>query len=216
MIRPIRQRQIFDVSSDSQVMRDPEIDSIDRLLKDQGKSRADLGRLLGLDSAQVSRLFSGKRRLQIHEAKRVQAWLGAPEKVVDAGGTVVAMPGMIPLFGWVGAASDSRLTFADQTLRGFVPAHPRQVHIKDAFALEVADISMSPRYEPGEIVYMAPNRWPSREQDCVIVTNNGGGYLKRFIRRDEEKVTVFQLNPEGNMEFPIKDVISIHAVVGRD
>jgi phage repressor protein C with HTH and peptisase S24 domain len=215
MIRLIRQRQKFDEPSECQSMRDAELDTIDALLRERGRSRADLGRLLGLDSAQVSRLFAGKRRLQMHEAKKVQAWLGAPENIVDISTPVPAAAGMIPLYGWVGAASQSRLTFADQTIRGLVPAHPNQAHVRDAFALEVSDISMSPRYEPGEIVFVIPNRWPSRQQDCVIVTKDGCGFLKRFIRRDAEGITCLQLNPESLIEFPIETVLAVHTVVGR-
>ncbi len=60
----IRQRLRFDVSSDFRGMDDPEIAAIDAALKAQGKSRAELGRLLGLDSAQISRIFANKRRLK--------------------------------------------------------------------------------------------------------------------------------------------------------
>jgi phage repressor protein C with HTH and peptisase S24 domain len=196
-------------------MMDPEISAIDAAMKQQGKSKADLGRLLGLDSAQVSRMFSGKRRLQLHEAKAIHAWLGGEQKAVDIGGTVTPMPGMVPLYGWVGAASDSRLTMAEQNLRGYVPMHPNQAHVRNAFALEVADVSMTPRYEPGEIIYCAPNRWPGRGQDCVLVTTEGEGLLKRFIRRDTDTLTLHQLNPDEDLNYSMETVFAVHTVVGR-
>lgn len=194
---------------------DSEIAAIDALMREQGKSKADLGRLLGLDSASVSRIFSGKRRLQLHEAREIQLWLGGSGRAIDAGGKVTPMPGLVPLYGWVGAASESRLTIAEQSLRGYVPMHPNQQHIRDAFALEVSDISMSPRYEPGEIIYVAPNRWPSRGQDCVLVTNSGAGLLKRFVRRSLELLVLHQLNPDADLEYPMGDVAAMHTVVGR-
>lgn len=196
-------------------MIDPEIQAIDAAMKQQGKSKADLTRLLGLDSAQVSRMFAGRRRMQIHEAKIIHAWLGGEQKAVDLGGTITPMPGMVPLYGWVGAASQSRLTIAEQNLRGYVPAHPNQAHVREAFALEVNDVSMVPRYEPGEIIYCSPNRWPGRGQDCVLVTTDGEGLLKRFIRRDVDKVYLHQLNPDTGLDFPMTDVAAIHTVVGR-
>lgn len=197
-------------------MVDPEIQAIDAEMKKQGRSRADLGRLLGLDSAQVSRIFSGARRMQRHEHARTLEWLGlsnAPTQ--NAGGSIVAGPGMVPLYGWVGATSHSRLTFAEQNLRGFVPMHPNQLHSREAFALEVADVSMSPRYEPGEIIYVAPNRWPRSGQDCVVVTTEAEGLLKRFVRREDDKIILYQLNPEQNLELELVNVSAIHAVVGR-
>lgn len=192
-----------------------ELARIDTAMKAQGKSRADLGRLLGLDSAQVSRIFSGRRRLQLHEARRIEEWLGGATTNHPQGATITPMPGMVPLYGWVGATSASRLVLAEQSLRGYVPSHPAQSHVRDAFALEVSDISMSPRYEPGEIVYVAPNRWPRTGQDCVLVTTDGEGLLKRFIRRDGEKVILHQLNPDQALEIAAAKVDSIHAVVGR-
>lgn len=196
---------------------DPEIVEIDKAMAAQGKSRADLGRLLGLDSSQVSRTFSGRRRLQRHEYSKVMAWLGLASgpATESRGGAIVPLPGMVPLYGWVGAASDGRLTMAEQSLRGYVPMHPNQAHVRDAFALEVADISMIPRYEPGEIVYVAPNRWPRRDQDCVVVTADGHGYLKRFVKRDDSTLFLVQLNPQSDVTFPMDQVAMVHAVVGR-
>jgi phage repressor protein C with HTH and peptisase S24 domain len=213
VLRSIRQRPRSDISSDCWTMNDPEIAAIDAALKAKGHSRADLGRLLGLDSAQVSRIFSGRRRLQRHEAKSIEDWLGgmpARER-----GVVLPGPGMVPLYGWVGAASDSRLTLAEQSIRGWVQMHPSQAHVRDAFALEVSDVSMVPRYEPGEIVYVAPNRWPPRGQDCVVVTNNNEGLLKRFVRRDQEQLILHQLNPDRDFELALSAIAAVHTVVGR-
>lgn len=196
---------------------DPEIAAIDAALKQQGKTRADLGRHLGLDSAQVSRIFAMKRRIQRHEYQRTMEWLGmaAASGPPQGGGLIVPLPGMVPLYGWVGAASESRLTIADQNLRGYVPMHPNQAHVRDPFALEVSDISMVPRYEPGEIVYLSPHRWPARGQDCVVVTREHHGFLKRFVSRDPEQVNLWQLNPDGPLHFSLSEVEAIHTVVGR-
>jgi phage repressor protein C with HTH and peptisase S24 domain len=197
-------------------MLDPEVAAIDAAMQSKGYSRADFGRLLGLDSAQVSRTFNGKRRLQVHEMRRARDWLGlAQGQAPSSAGLIVPMPGMVPLYGWVGAASDYRLTFAEQSIRGFVPMFPGQAHMRDAFALEVVDVSMAPRYEPGEIIYVAPNRWPARGQDCVVVTTENEGLLKRFVRRDDAQIELYQLNPAKEIDLPLQDLASIHTVIGR-
>ena len=185
-------------------------------MAEQNKSKADLGRLLGLDSSQVNRIFNGKRRVQYHERLKIDEWLGQGQSLTPTTGIVVAGPNMIPLYGYVGAASEGRLTLAEQNLRGFVPMHPAQQHVREAFALEVNDISMSPRYEPGEMVYLAPNRWPSRDQDCVVVTHEGQGLLKRFVRRELKKVVLHQLNPPMDIDVDLEDIEAIHSVVGRN
>ena len=194
---------------------DLELVAIEQAMKSQGKSRAQLGRLLGLDSAQVNRLFNKKRRLQLHEHRKIQAWLGDATPSHSPYTNITPMPGMVPLYGWVGATSASRLVLAEQSLRGYVPMHPAQSHVREAFALEVADVSMVPRYEPGEIAYIVPNRWPRAGQDCVVITTDGEGLLKIFVRREGDMVILRQLNPEKNLEIPAEKVTSIHAVVGR-
>jgi SOS-response transcriptional repressor LexA len=196
-------------------MMDPEIAAIDSAMSAQGKSKADLGRLLGLDSASVSRIFSGKRRLQLHEAREIQAWLGGDQRAIDAGGKVMPMPGLVPLYGWIVEAGKARLALTEEALRGYVPMHPNQQHVRDAFALEVSDITMIPRYEPGEIIYVAPSRWPSRGQDCVLLTEGGEGVLARFVRREAEQLVLHQLAPDLDLEFPMTAVAAIHSVVGR-
>ena len=74
---------------------------------------------------------------------------------------------------------------------------------------------MSPRYEPGEIVYLAPNRWPARGQDCVVVTTEHEGLLKRFVRRQEGSIVLYQFNPEKELSIDEPHLQAIHAVVGR-
>ncbi|MFC5374754.1 helix-turn-helix transcriptional regulator [Brevundimonas faecalis] len=193
----------------------PELRSLFDRIYAANKTNADLGRLLGLDGSQVTRIIKGTRQIQRHEWKRIEEWLGSAIPESHETGEVTVMPGLVPLYGWAGAASDERLTFAEQTLIGAVPRHPNQQNARGAFALRVSDESMAPRYEPGETVYVAPNQWPAREQDCVLVTHEGYGYLKRFVRRFDGVVTVRQLNPESELTFPVDDIAAMHAVVGR-
>lgn len=195
---------------------DPEIQRIFDELKRQGKPRAALGRALGLDPKQMHRLENGERRLQRHEHDVALEFLGlvGPPRSVT-GGQILAMPGLVPLYGWVGASSDERLVLAEQNLRGYVPMHPNQANVRDAFALEVADVSMVPRYEPGEIVYLAPFRRPRAGQDCVVVTRDGHGLLKRYVRQGVEEHVLHQLNPDRELSVKAADVEAFHTVVGR-
>lgn len=192
----------------------PELKALFDRIYSAGKTNADLGRLLGVDGSQVTRIIKAQRQIQRHEWRKIEDWLGGSLQDVEQA-DVAIMPGLVPLYGWAGASSDERLTFAEQTLIGAVPRHPNQNNVRGAFALRVSDESMVPRYEPGEIVYVAPNQWPAREQDCVVVTDEGYGYLKRFVRRAEGAVTVHQLNPSKDLVFKMEDVSAMHAVVGR-
>src|SRR5579872_5118626 len=117
-----RQRLRPDVQSERGGM-DPEIDAIDKALVERGIPRAELGRRLGLDSSQVNRIFTGRRRIQRHEMTTIREWLWPGSAPIPTGGAIVPMPGMVPLYGWVGAASEHRLTLAEQTVRAYVPMH---------------------------------------------------------------------------------------------
>lgn len=180
-----------------------------------GKSNADLGRLLGIDGSQVTRIIKGDRQIQRHEWRKIEEWLGGSLDDLPGDADVSVLPGLVPLYGWAGASTDDRLTFAEQTLIGAVPRHPNQANVRGAFALRISTDSMSPRYEPGEVVYVAPNQWPAREQDCVLVTSEGFGYLKRFVRRAEGQIILHQLNPAKDLPFDVEGVSAVHAVVGR-
>lgn len=198
----------------------PVIDAIEEAMRAQGKSKADFGRLLGIDSSQVTRTFSGKppqRRIQLHEMQKVEAWLGWTHGAIGGGaaGLVVPLPGMVPLYGLVGASSVSRLTIAEQSILGYVPMHPAQANLREPFALQVVDESMIPRYEPGETVFVAPNKWPLPGQDAVLVDVESNGFLKKFLRRDAEAIHMAQLNPPQDLVFERAKTAALHAVVGR-
>lgn len=206
------------MSTDGRKRAEPataELRTLFERIRGAGKNNADLGRLLGIDGSQVTRIIKGERQIQRHEWRKIEDWLGGslPEGNLDE--NVALLPGLVPLYGWAGAASDERLTFADQHLLGAVPRHPNQMNVRGAFALKVSDVSMSPRYEPGEVVYVAPNQWPAREQDCILVTEDGFGYLKRFVRRADGQTIVHQLNPAKDLPFEDRNVAAMHAVVGR-
>lgn len=195
---------------------DPEIVALFRTIDERGHKKADLARLLEIDASQVTRIRKGQRRLQRHEWRKVEQWLSVSlDQSVRETSDVSILPGLVPLYGWAGAASDERLTFAEQILLGAVPRHPAQTNVHGAFALRINDVSMVPRYEPGELAYVAPNQWPTRGQDCILVTTDNFGYLKRFEHQASGIITLHQLNPDKDLTFKAQDVAGMHAVVGR-
>lgn len=177
-----------------------------------GRTNADLGRLLGLDGSQVTRIIKGQRQIQRHEWARIEDWLGIELPESRDGSEQLSEPGLIPLYGWNGANGDS---FGEHTLLGSVPRHPNQINVRGAFALKVADETMSPRYEPGETVYIAPNQWPAREQDCVFMVKTGAAFLRRFVKRADGRVIVRELSPERETAYLVETIEAMHAVVGR-
>jgi SOS-response transcriptional repressor LexA len=215
VLRAIRQRPYPDILSEWCMTEETDMSAIEAAMKARGYIRADFGRLLGLDSAQTTRTFNGKRKLQLHEYQTVATWLGLEGQIKKPGASVHPMPGSVPLFGWAAAADEDRFAMAEPNMLGTVPMHPHQINLRNAFAVRVHGDSMAPRYEQGEIVYVSPNQWPARDQDCVIETIDSHGYLKRFRGRKDEKLIVAQFNPAKEIEFLLKNIRAVHAVIGR-
>lgn len=191
---------------------DPEILALRAAMDARGYRNADLGRLLGLDSAQVTRIFQGRRRVQRHEWREIERWLGGEIAGGRPADPVAFLPGMVPLYSWF---IGEPLSLEPGALLGSVAMHPAQANVRDAFALQVPDETMAPRYEPGETIYLAPNRWPRPHQDCVVVTADGLAVLRRFIGRTGGLAELLQLDPREATRIRIEDVAAVHAVVGR-
>lgn len=91
--------------------------------------------------------------------------------------------------------------------------------VPDAYAVRVVGESMTPRYEPGEVVYVHP-RMPVKKGDYILaqVAEDGSegnimGYVKRLVSIDDRKLVVEQLHPKREMTFPRNRVRSVHKIV---
>ena len=82
------------------------------------------------------------------------------------------------------------------------------------YAIYVTGDSMSPRFEHGDLVYVAPR--PTRRGDYVVVqatdaSGNRIAYLKRYIGKTaNDAIELEQFNPARKFTVPASDVISIH------
>lgn len=134
-------------------------------------------------------------------------------------GPVVALGGgtSIPVMGAAEGGRDGRFVFNGNTIAD-VLAPPILLGVRNAYALYVAGDSMLPRYQAGETAYVHPTL-PVRQDDFVAVqirSQDGEppyGYIKQFISMDNRKLRLRQLNPPKTLEFPRKDVISVHRIV---
>jgi phage repressor protein C with HTH and peptisase S24 domain len=85
-------------------------------------------------------------------------------------------------------------------------AKPDQV-----FALYVVGDSMSPRYDPGDLVYVHKSRPPAIGSDVVVEMHPEGegqpprAMIKRLVRRGAT-VELRQFNPQKTIELPARQV----------
>ena len=90
----------------------------------------------------------------------------------------------------------------------------------DAYAVYVKGESMSPRYEPGELLYVHPGRPVTPGCYVLVQTKPQNGeqaplaFLKRLVRRTATKLVLEQLNPHRQIELPVEQIVTIHRIVG--
>lgn len=122
--------------------------------------------------------------------------------------------GMISVLGNANGSGEAVILNFDDPI-GEAKRHPAQEGMRGAFALHTRGESMTPRYFPGDLVYVIANQPPAREQDCIVEMQNGESYLKVFVKITEKEVICRQYSPAKEWTRPASEVKSVHAVVGR-
>lgn len=91
--------------------------------------------------------------------------------------------------------------------------------VRNAYAVYVVGTSMEPRYHPGEVVHVHPDK-PLVIGGYVLVQKRGKkgepptAVIKRLARRTEAKVVLEQFNPHELLDIKNNDIVSMHRVVG--
>lgn len=90
----------------------------------------------------------------------------------------------------------------------------------NGYATYVIGTSMEPRYHPGEMIYVHPGK-PVAQEDYVLVQLNPPAegeppraLIKRFVRKTATKIVLEQYNPPKQLDIPVRDIVSIHKIVG--
>lgn len=202
-----------------------------------GISQKSVAEALGWHQSRLSRFLNGKSERptipDYMEVKAVVAKMAAERmarpdtRLMERGGAdfehfpdaeldrpMTSEP-IIPVYGLVGAASGDSIHLDHSAVVRSTPRHPAQGERAGVFALEVWSESMSPRYEPGELVYCIRNQPPKRGQDCVIEMRNGDAFLKIYEGQRNSVVFTRQLNPDSEVRYEGAKVKALHAVVGR-
>jgi phage repressor protein C with HTH and peptisase S24 domain len=201
---------------------------IEAALQRTGKTQADLARHLKLAPPIVNKIVKGRREIKAREAEEIRAFFGErslngqrdvryPSPTIE-GPTRRTMPEDIPVLGTALGGE----TGADFTLNGEsgmrVKRPPRLEGRVDIFALFVQGESMSPRYMPGELIYLEKAR-PPQIGDHVVVEMKPGAdgtqeaYLKRLVAITPTKVKLAQYSPERGVELDRKKVLQIIRVM---
>lgn len=119
---------------------------------------------------------------------------------------------------------DSDFHFNGEVIN-FVRRPPGIRNARGVFALYVVSDSASPRYEPGDLLYV--QKLPPSPGDWVVIelypagSNSaqdteqlaGKAYIKKFIKRAGARLICEQLKPSKQLEFDAGDVKAIYRVI---
>lgn len=122
----------------------------------------------------------------------------------------------IPVYGQAVGGVDGEFLMNGNVLYE-VMAPPVISHISGAYAVQIAGDSMSPRYEDGEVAFVDPKR-RVRRGDYVIaqiqLEEHGPllAFVKRFVSRTDAELVLSQFNPQKELKFDGKCVVSVHYI----
>ena len=94
----------------------------------------------------------------------------------------------------------------------YVRQPPGIAKADQVFALYVVGESMSPRYDPGDLVYINKSRPPAIGGDVVVELHPEGegrpgrAFIKRLVRRNDSIVVLQQFNPPKTIGLPARQV----------
>lgn len=206
------------------------IAKIDELRRSRGLSRTAVARAAGLDPSMIRKLEQRgpHASLRADTARRLAAALGVSATTFldhaqdDAAPARSAAPdsglGDVPVLGTAkGSAGEGAFSLVDEAIE-YVTRPAGLSRARDVYALYVQGESMSPRFEPGDLVFVHPKR-PPRFGDYIILqvqmydTAGIQTYIKRLIRQSDSKIEVEQLNPHLRVEWKPRVILRLHKVL---
>ncbi|MGO4171592.1 XRE family transcriptional regulator [Bosea sp. TAF32] len=130
------------------------------------------------------------------------------------------LPHDVPELGLtVGGRGDDDSVFElNGTTVDYHPRPPGLARRPNVFVLRVANSSMSPRFEDGDIEYIELKN-PSVGEYVVVElkpeVEDGAGrsYIKKLVKADGRKIVVEQFNPPGFMEFGRNEIYRLFRVI---
>lgn len=129
------------------------------------------------------------------------------------------MPRDVPVFGTAAGADGTRGAFVMNTggAVDWVRRPPGLMGKAGVYSLYIENESMSPRFEPGDLVYIDPNRPPQIGSDVVIErridSTTTEAFVKRLVRRTPDVVYFKQFNPEGPFDIPRSEIVRMDRIL---
>lgn len=201
-------------------------------LRRSGNARIDLVHKL-LDAADVSRERWGEVLAAIEAGVAVPSDGAARTGSVDPTPLPRASgPRDVPILGTAegsereitGSGVFEPMTIDASEVVDYLRRPPGLTNKRDVYALYVVGTSMSPRFEPGDPVYVDPKRAASIQDDVIVQLAGVDGaegdeprvtaaLIKRLVKRSAGWIELQQFNPPHVFRLELRHVARMHRVV---
>jgi phage repressor protein C with HTH and peptisase S24 domain len=185
---------------------------IKRLLKERGRSQAELARFLNKTDASVSRLVREEREAKASEVAAIRDFFNQPP---EAAPIRSGHAGVIPLYGYAAAGDGERIAMIQEQVLEWLDPPDIQGRANATAAFRVSGESMEPRLFAGELVYVALGLAPARGQDCIVELQDNSALVKTYDGSRDGRIYLKQYNPDKQLAFTWDQMRGLHAVVAR-
>lgn len=96
----------------------------------------------------------------------------------------------------------------------WLPCPPELANISSAFAFNVVDEEMAPRYNPGDIVYVNPQKPLITGCYVLVVKNDDTAVLRQFLKSNGQSFTLKSYQSQSEETIQISDLKGIYRIIG--
>jgi len=119
----------------------------------------------------------------------------------------------LPVMGTVNG-DGAGFVFIPSEAKEFVERPANLKGVLNALALYMDGEVMEPRYYPGELLYVNPNRPLTKNCFVAVELADGQGLIRQFLRRSEDEVVLRQFNPAKDVHLKAANVRKIYRITG--
>jgi len=197
----------------------------------KGWSQADLGQRIGVSQVTIAKIESGqtvksKWLPELMNALSIPmsgSQPGAPTEPPPEDLALLrqTLPQDIPVKGVAVGGNDADFSF-NGAISEYVRRPPGLAKALGVYAVHVVSDSMSPKYEPSDLLFVSANRAPAVGDYVVVELHEqedgtpGKGFIKRLVKRSGSSVKLHQFNPDTDIEIETVLIRSIHRVFSNN
>lgn len=159
---------------------------LQKLAEDRSRTRAGLAGRLGVDRSAVTRMLARERQIKASEIQGIAEYFGEMPTFGFSEGQAPFVgpdspPALVPVYRDSGRGDGSWLLHRHVEPIDWRPRAPHFGRAASIFGFYAPDDAMAPRYKPGEIVWIDPNRSASPSEDALFVENSSERGAERVM-----------------------------------